>query len=520
MPESYLLPSDQVLSIHSHCRDLVFPHSMKETEVFCCMFIKEDDKYVEFDRTEGVSPNSAWLRVFQALFIFELSQPIRFCIFPVGVRSVNLESSDLIGYVDTTVQNLGCHLSEDMAFDLKRPDSEQKTGVLVLNTEQNPIKTPIFEFIFHILESNRVRFFHRNHHYFTVSRVTEGGRMMPVYKSECACKGSSSKFKRVRIPLDLLCNNDHKYPLLFSIFDSRSSTSDPLVSSFEMNVDSIISGVNTPFDIKDSTGKAIGKVIFKSAEIFSRPTLCDYMKAGLQINMITAIDFTGSNGPPSTTSSLHHVRKEGLNQYEKCMLAVGQVLCPYDSDQQFPVFGFGGIYKRRTSHCFPLNENDSDPSIFGLDGILSTYREKLKDMSLSGPTNFEGIIRESTRMAQESFQQNHTYAILLILTDGEISDMSKTIDAIVEASDAPISIIIVGVGDSEFDSMDRLDADVEPLKHSNGTFMKRDIVQFVPFNKFKLTGEHALAAEVLAELPFQVDEFCRTHGFLVNQNNE
>jgi hypothetical protein len=38
------------------------------------------------------------------------------------------------------------------------------------------------------------------------------------------------------------------------------------------------------------------------------------------------------------------------------------------------------------------------------------------------------------------------YSILLILTDGLITDMQKTIDTIVAASDKPLSIIIVGVG--------------------------------------------------------------------------
>jgi hypothetical protein len=39
----------------------------------------------------------------------------------------------------------------------------------------------------------------------------------------------------------------------------------------------------------------------------------------------------------------------------------------------------------------------------------------------------------------------------LILTDGIINDMQKTIDEIVRGSDLPLSIIIVGVGEADFD---------------------------------------------------------------------
>jgi len=47
----------------------------------------------------------------------------------------------------------------------------------------------------------------------------------------------------------------------------------------------------------------------------------------------------------------------------------------------------------------------------------------------------------------------------LIITDGIINDMDKTIDQVVRGADLPLSIVIVGVGDADFDSMDVLDAD-------------------------------------------------------------
>ena len=51
------------------------------------------------------------------------------------------------------------------------------------------------------------------------------------------------------------------------------------------------------------------------------------------------------------------------------------------------------------------------------------------------------------------------YFILLMLTDGAISDMNNTKLAIIEASRLPMSIIIVGVGNADFDAMNELDAD-------------------------------------------------------------
>jgi vacuolar-type H+-ATPase subunit F/Vma7 len=50
-----------------------------------------------------------------------------------------------------------------------------------------------------------------------------------------------------------------------------------------------------------------------------------------------------------------------------------------------------------------------------------------------------------------------------LITDGIINDMQKTIDEIVRGSSLPLSIIIVGVGQEDFSSMQVLDADDEPL---------------------------------------------------------
>lgn len=71
----------------------------------------------------------------------------------------------------------------------------------------------------------------------------------------------------------------------------------------------------------------------------------------------------------------------------------------------------------------------------------------------------------------------------------------------------PFSIIIVGVGNADFTAMETLDADTVALQY-NGVRAQRDIVQFVPFNKFLAMGDsgtarNRLAQEVLAEIPKQ-----------------
>lgn len=82
------------------------------------------------------------------------------------------------------------------------------------------------------------------------------------------------------------------------------------------------------------------------------------------------------------------------------------------------------------------------------------------------------------------------YFILLILTDGVITDMADTREAIVHASHLPMSVIIVGVGNADFTDMQILDGDDGILRSPKGEPVLRDIVQFVPFKDFKHVGDH------------------------------
>ncbi|NXX54701.1 CPNE3 protein, partial [Scopus umbretta] len=89
----------------------------------------------------------------------------------------------------------------------------------------------------------------------------------------------------------------------------------------------------------------------------------------------------------------------------------------------------------------------------GIQGIVDAYRTCLPQVKLYGPTNFSPIINHVARFAAAATQQQTAsqYFILLIITDGVITDLDQTRTAIVNASKLPMSIIIVGVGGADFD---------------------------------------------------------------------
>ena len=139
-------------------------------------------------------------------------------------------------------------------------------------------------------------------------------------------------------------------------------------------------------------------------------------------------------------------------------------------------------------------------------------------ITLYGPTFFAPLINNLNENVKNQIQQGNynNYHILMILTDGVINDMNETVNAVVEASYLPISIIIIGIGYADFSNMNTLDADDEILIDSNGRKADRDLVQFVPFNKFMNDGRK-LAAEVLEEIPRQIVEYYQ-HQKIIKKN--
>ena len=243
-------------------------------------------------------------------------------------------------------------------------------------------------------------------------------------------------------------------------------------------------------------------------------SLTDYINSGIKIALSIGIDFTSSNGNPFNYGTNHSIRGNNLNDYEKAIYSCGKIVGKYDYDQKFPVYGFGAIINLLNDNiprmCFNLNFSDN-PDITSIDNVLKYYRDclKKKKLTFSGPNNFAPLIKNV--LSRINKNDIFEYHILMILTNGIINDLQPTIDALVEASSYPLSVIIIGIGKRDFKKMEILDGDEIPLISSTGQKWKRDLVQFVPFSKYE-NDEKKLAMEVLAEIPRQIVEFYRCNN--------
>jgi hypothetical protein len=330
------------------------------------------------------------------------------------------------------------------------------------------------------------------------------------------------------VRLQTLSNGDKDRALEWQVCNYKSSGDHVVVGLLTASVNELLSGKKV-FDLKMGTqGKSekVGEFRVVHCVEEKAATFLEYLRAGIQLNLHISVDFTMSNGNVSSPESLHYRGSPGssyLNDYERAIIAIGKILLEYDSDQLVPLYGFGGkLPSGSVSHCWPLNGDEANPSCHGLKDLLSSYRLALDNVDLAAPTNFTPSINRLIGIAlreQEAAFHNRkkAYHVLLMITDGVITDMDSTIRAIIRASKLPISIIIVGVGNADFANMNVLDGDGEAL-NADGEIAVRDVVQFVPMRQFMThSGDPAevgprLAKEVLAELPQQLVDYYQTNN--------
>uniref|UniRef100_A0A6U3CEQ1 C2 domain-containing protein n=1 Tax=Entomoneis paludosa TaxID=265537 RepID=A0A6U3CEQ1_9STRA len=246
-----------------------------------------------------------------------------------------------------------------------------------------------------------------------------------------------------------------------------------------------------------------------------RPEFVDYLSGGCQISLAVAIDYSASNGDPRADGTPHYFyppQSKEWNDYEKAIFAVGSILAKYDSDQRMPVWGFGAKYNDVVRHCFQCGQ---EVEVEGVQGIMDAYRGVFRTpLTMSFPTKLTEVIETAASYArheQELAEEDSklSYTILLILTSGNVEDVKATKQCLIDSSDDPLSVIIVGIGDGNFDSMAFLD------DHDPTTEAGRDITKFVRFSEYQ--SFNALTEAVLDEIPQQLVDYYFSRNILPGQ---
>ncbi|XP_041008015.1 E3 ubiquitin-protein ligase RGLG3-like isoform X3 [Juglans microcarpa x Juglans regia] len=234
-------------------------------------------------------------------------------------------------------------------------------------------------------------------------------------------------------------------------------------------------------------------------------------EAGLESsNLILGIDFTKSNewtGKYSFNRKSLHAIGSTPNPYEQAISIIGRTLSPFDEDNLIPCFGFGDA-TTHDKHVFSFYPDQRQ--CHGFEEALARYREIVPYLKLAGPTSFAPIIDAAIGIVERT---NGQYHVLVIIADGLVTrsldtppgrfspQEKATVDSIVAASQYPLSIILVGVGDGPWDAMQQFDDNIPHRSFDNFQFV--NFTKVMTENTEASKKETAFALAALMEIPFQ-----------------
>lgn len=301
--------------------------------------------------------------------------------------------------------------------------------------------------------------------FLTISRALSDGIPHRVWKNSALKFTSRPAWPITAIPLQVLCNGDLDILLHLELFDWNSNGQHVSIGSVDITVRDLISKSSWELQLTNSSlesSSTSGTLLISNISRERHPTFLQYLRGGCVLTVSIGIDFTIGNGEPSDPLSYHSWDSSHrvLNQYEKAITSVGSILEEYDSDKLFPVYGFGAKVRNHqtqefssTQNWFPLSTSGEE--VHGTQGVLELYRQSIKDLQFDQPILLKPLIDQVTKACADSCsQEKQRYTILLLLTCGGISDFEDTIDSIVHAAAiAPLSIIIVGIGDAHFEGI-------------------------------------------------------------------
>lgn len=497
-------------------------HSKSDPFVVLDEYDARSKSWREIGRSEIIvnTLNPSFVTRFKYTYRFEENQRIRCRVFDADDDSADTKKLVL------SRQDRAGETNQVYIADVINGIKQSKTVKIVGNTKHGPATGSVtfrceemsnqngvvsLQFCAKKL-SNLDGVFGKSDPFLRMSRTTENGKPLPMFRSEVVMNNLNPRWNRINVSLSALCNGDIYRPILFEVFDYDGDGGHDHIGSCKASLNDLLESGGAGKELKlsgpaNKGSKPAGVLVCQFAGLEYKPSFLDYIMGGTQINFCCAIDFTASNGQQVDPGSLHFI-STNLNQYQRCIHMVGDVLEFYDHDKEFPTWGFGGVTRPGgpAEHCFNLVPGGPNATASGISGVMAAYNSAVQSVKLSGPTIFSQVLQSAAALSQAGLNGSQYY-VLLIITDGVITDMEKTKNAIVAASDLPLSILIVGVGNADFSRMEELDGDDAKLRNSQGRAASRDIVQFVPFRDFQNKTQEAFSSELLAEIPYQLLSF-------------
>ena len=231
-------------------------------------------------------------------------------------------------------------------------------------------------------------------------------------------------------------------------------------------------------------------------------SLIDYLSSGISFDSYIGIDFSDKK--------LHNVdiRK---NQYMNAIKGFRETLFEYV--RNFEVYAYGAWLQssksKKTNAYFNLSL-DENKSLFGFNEIKKAYQGCLNQIGFYENNNGNILSTLLNKVKERIFEKKNfqKYNILFLLINNSPikEDYQNCIDAFIQISFLPLSIIIIGIGEKEDEFKKIRNLYYDKKYSSDGIEKKRDNIFFISMKECNY-DENLLKNICLKEVPEQMIQF-------------
>jgi hypothetical protein len=363
--------------------------------------------------------------------------------------------------------------------------------------------------------------------YFRVEKLNRDDQSWDVvWKSEAVKRNTSPTWKEARLPLQLLCNGDENHPLKITIWDyDKEYRLNDYMGFFESTISELTNKAKEKipvflvtkekkrlFGFRKTKLKTVGLLKVLKATKSTVPSIIQFMSGGCSLDLMVGIDCSVANSQRGAERNLHFSSSQWLNDYQAGIQRLGAIAENFARGKHSSMWSFGAKQDGKVKHLQLM-----DDGMVTSKELLDSYDRSIANnqtFELGETARLKPLIEAATFRTIKSCKIRQCYTILTVFTAGDIVDLPETIGLLCTAAeDAPMSLVIIGVGNRDFSDIEKLcDNDYKSrLKDSRGIPIAREIVSFVSFKHFGGNANEVIA-EALKGIPEQVVTYFATNG--------
>ncbi|OHT05313.1 hypothetical protein TRFO_26933 [Tritrichomonas foetus] len=344
----------------------------------------------------------------------------------------------------------------------------------------------------------------KNYPQLVVLKKGQNDEWIPVFSSEVIKRSETGQWAPISLPCRLICDSDYSRQIRLLVQDVQKGNRIKPIGHVDIPVKLVGEARNMRLGLipADPIVARAGSIIIRAATLIERLTFFGHLKRGLRFNFSCAIDFSANNRPPRDPKSYHYSSHDQKTPYEITIQSIGGVIEQYSDEQICYAWGFGARINRQICHTISLTDESGNSQLRSVHKMLNAYSTLFDKISFDRPIAVCPSMNMALNLVKGK-KDPRCYLVHVIMISDDPSDLNQFCDLLYVSQNEALSVIIVGIGDSDFAKTEEKFRPGCPHKNSQGAKFDRDFVSFLKYSDFGQENIPQMISTALYSIPEQ-----------------